>query len=98
MAYHEILRRLASSLQTRLPRQFIVSLRPDHPHLLDSPDIIVGGRGILSALFVPKVGELRNPEILLARLIGSRLAFPRNVRCFLVIEPLQSEDFSAAIS
>ena len=98
MPYNDTLRRLVSTLERRLPKEFIVSVRPDHPHLLESPDIIVGGRGVLSAIFVPKARELQNPEILLARLIGSRLAFPSEIRCFLTATPLIADDFSLAVS
>ncbi|MEX0805796.1 MAG: hypothetical protein WD688_21125 [Candidatus Binatia bacterium] len=98
MAYQEALRRVLSSIERRLSKDFIVSSRPDHPHLFDTPDIIVGGRGILSAVFVPKARELKNPEMLLARLIATRLAFPSNTRCFFITIPLLTDEFSATVT
>lgn len=69
---------LSQYLTRRLSGDSVVVAFPDHPHLLASPDILVGGRGRLAALFVIRqntsFGHLR------ARLIAARLALPSHTR------------------
>jgi len=78
---------LVKQLSRELENQFVVADRPDHPFLLMQPDVIVGGLGLLTALFIPSASELTSPQKLLARLTLSRLALPAHTKCLLIIDP-----------
>ena len=69
-----------------LSDKFRVTVRPDHPFLLNGPDLLVGGDGFLCACFihVSKAGD--HPTDLLVRLATSRLALPSHTFCVLVTD------------
>ena len=50
---------VAKALQERLPKDSVIALHPDLPYLFVGPDILVGAKGLLYALFVPTAAELR---------------------------------------
>ncbi len=81
---------LVKQLRTQLENEFVVIDRPDHPFLLIQPDVIVGGKGLLTALFFPSAHELSSPQKLLARLILSRLGLPAHAKCVLMIDSKKS--------
>jgi hypothetical protein len=59
-----------------LSEEYEVIVRPDHPFLLDPPDLMVLSPAGLTAAFVLKASERRFPDDLLARLVAARLALP----------------------
>ena len=76
---------LASFLKRELPAGFVVSEKPDHPHLFAMPDIIIGGHGLLVGVYVPKKSEVRYPDDLLARFTACRLGLPSHTRNILLL-------------
>ena len=70
----------------------IVAVEPDHPLLFSGPDVLVGGNGRVVTFFLPKVRELRNPDLLLARLAVARLALPATMRAALLIGSFEGAD------
>jgi hypothetical protein len=65
---------LSRRLTRELGRDFVVVPRPDHPELSSGPDVLVGGRGRLTAVF--RIGRTTASRLLDARVIAARLAFP----------------------
>src|SRR2546422_965963 len=72
-------------LASLFPRDYVVAQNPDHPSLVDGPDIVAGSRGHLVAIFAPKVREFQNARHLRDRLILSRLAMPEHTRYVLAV-------------
>jgi hypothetical protein len=78
-------RRVIKSITRQLARRHeLVVESPDHPTLLDGPDILVADRGSLAAIFVLKRSEYRSRPAVLDRLLATRLAFPEGTSCLLV--------------
>jgi len=65
---------------------FVVVANPDHPLLMRSADVLIGGSSLMTAAFLPTSEERSDPKKLSARLILNRLALPNHTRCVLVIE------------
>lgn len=65
---------LSGKLTRELGGDFVVAPSPDHPELASGPDLLVGGRGRITAVF--RVGRYTSPRLLEARVIATRLAFP----------------------
>jgi hypothetical protein len=65
---------LSRKLTRELGGDFVVAPSPDHPELASGPDLLVGGRGRITAVF--RVGRYTSPRLLEARVIATRLAFP----------------------
>ncbi len=76
--------KLSSLLQRRLEQGFHIVPRPDHPVLLSAPDLIIGGFGKLSAIFL--VSKTANCSFLQARLTAARLALPPTTRMIAIHE------------
>ncbi len=74
---------LAKYIDRRVPADHLVVPFPDPPNMLLAPDILVGGDGRLSAIFVVQrntsMGTLR------ARLISARLLLPVHTRMLLFL-------------
>lgn len=81
MASQEFLKQIRS----QFGRRYTVATQPDHPYLLTGPDALIGGNGVLVAVFTPKAAERRTPEELLIRLTASRLALPGHAHCILMV-------------
>jgi hypothetical protein len=81
---------LGFSLQKNLPDFYVVP-RPDHPFLSTSPDLLVGGAGKLSAIFL--VSSATKKTSLRTRLIAARLALPINTRMIAIV----SQDLSGSL-
>ena len=79
-------RRSLAKLFQDLPTGFVAAVRPDHPLLFRAADILVGGLGLMTALFVPTAAERRNPSLLTTRFVLNRLALAPHTRHVLVIE------------
>jgi hypothetical protein len=75
---------LAKAAQKTLGSTFTVSIRPDFPHLIAAPDIVVGGKGRLVGFFIPSESEARDVTGLLVRLALCRLGLPVHLRCVFV--------------
>ncbi len=75
-------RQLENNLQRSLGSGYVVVAQPDHPLLLVGPDILIGGEGHTTAVFL--AGPTARPKMLRAKLIASRLALPTNTRTVLV--------------
>lgn len=81
-------RETASRMRERLPSAFATVLAPDHPLLLRGPDVLVGGEGVLTAVYIPGVVEReRSQDNLRTRYILSRLALPPHTRHVLAWSP-----------
>lgn len=65
---------------------YVVVASPDHPLLMRSADVLIGGSSLMTAAFLPTSEERSDPKKLSARLILNRLALPNHTRCVLVIE------------
>lgn len=93
--------KFVSQLHASLARQLYSAARPDLPHLLAGPDLLLAAPSSLVALFVAKAFERLTPDRLRARLILARLALPRHARCVIVLQPedergeLPLRDFNA---
>jgi hypothetical protein len=83
---YEQRRRLEKALTSALPKSYLMVSGPDHPLVLRSADLLVGGEGFLNAIFIPTAAERRRPSDLKGRLLLNRLALPPHTRCFLVWE------------
>jgi hypothetical protein len=80
-------RTIGRELIDRLPGSYVVVAAPDHPLLLEGPDVLIGGEGAAVALFIPKASERLNRESFLARVILSRLALPPKTSTVLISDP-----------
>jgi hypothetical protein len=63
---------------------FVVVPSPDHPELASGPDLLVGGRGRITAAF--RVARYTSPRLLEARVIAARLAFPAASTLVAIVE------------
>ena len=75
----------------KLRKSLTLVVGPDHPLLLNGPDILIASEGILTAVFIPHAHELKKPDYLLVRLGLSRLAYPPHMRCVLVVDKIREE-------
>lgn len=80
MQVREVVKALARQLEDGLT----VSISPDHPYLLQGPDVLAGGNGKMLAIFVMKTVEQRAPVHLMVRAVLSRLALPAHTIFVLV--------------
>lgn len=62
-----------------------MAVRPDHPHLFAGPDVLIGSRGVITALFLPSWRDGTNYRDLIARLTASKLALPAKTYFVLVL-------------
>jgi len=76
--------RLGREMRHSLGDRFLVVVRPSHPYLVAPPDFLIGGEGLLTAVFSPSANERRAPLLIRPRLVGARLALPENTRCILL--------------
>lgn len=65
---------ISNDLSRALGADFNVVPSPDHPELISAPDVIVGGRGRVTAMF--RVARSTRPRMLEARVVAARLALP----------------------
>jgi hypothetical protein len=89
-------RRLESTLRRELPDDYVIVSGPDHPLLLRAADLLVGGKGSLTAVFVPTAREKTDPDLLRARLTLNRLALARDARPVLIADP-EAGDLAGAM-
>jgi len=75
---------LARLLVRELGVDFIVVPNPDHPELISGPDVLIGGRGRLTATF--RVARSTSKSLLEARVVATRLALPAGANLVGVIE------------
>lgn len=59
------------NLHNRYPQSVIA---PENPFTIDNPDALIFNGRVLIGLFIPKVKEVNNPDLLLRRLYISRLS------------------------
>lgn len=86
-------RSVAGLLRSELSNEFVIVPSPDHPLLLDAPDIIAGGNGGLTNIFFPSSNEIRRPKLLENRLMLSRLALPTHARNVLILRSSDQIEF-----
>ena len=67
---------VARELGNEIPRPYLIVTAPDHPLLVEGPDLLIGGEGSLVAVCTPKASERTMPSSLAVRFILSRLALP----------------------
>lgn len=77
-------REVAAHLRRELDSGFIVVSAPDHPLVMRSVDVLVGGRTGLTAIVMPTAEEVRHPRIFRARIILNRLALPADAKIIFV--------------
>jgi hypothetical protein len=83
-------RTIERELRDELPSSYVIVAAPDHPLLIEGPDVLVGGEGNLVAVFTPKASERHSRERLSVRFVLSRLALPPQTRYVLLSEgPLE---------
>jgi len=68
--------KLATQLRRELGSDFVVVPVPDHPLVMRSVDVLVGGRSGLTAFMMPSAEERRRPMMLEARLTLNQVALP----------------------
>lgn len=85
-------------LQRELDSSYIVVPGPCHPLLIEGPDALVGGKGGMLAIFVPKAKERRRPDLLEVRFILSRLALPPSARHVLVLADARDDRITGKLS
>jgi hypothetical protein len=89
-------REIARYIERRVPSNHVVVPHPDHPNMLLGPDVIIGGDGRLSAIFV-----LRGNDSLMhlrAKLISARLILPLNTRMVLYLSSDRSLSYDLEVS
>lgn len=67
---------IASQFQRSLGGDYIVVASPDHPLVLRSADVLVGGPSGLTAVMIASSEELRRPKLFEARLTLNTMALP----------------------
>lgn len=85
---------LGRLLRGEIDNDYIVVTSPDHPLLLTGPDILIGGGGKLTAVYLANAQEVRQNWLLRARYTLARLALPATARHLFV----QSGDEDQSIS
>lgn len=75
---------LAKRVRSILPEDFVVVGSPDHPLVLRSVDILVGGRAGLTAVMMMTAAERKNVKAFVARWTLNRMALPPSTRFILV--------------
>lgn len=75
---------IAKSIQRTISSSFQVVSRPDHPLLLSGPDLLIGGEGKITAVFLIQKA-VRQPQ-LRARITASRLALPAETRILALVD------------
>lgn len=73
-----ITERIVKKLKARLPTNFRLAHRGDHPLLMESPELLVGGEGNLSCVVSDET--MKSADRLKAQLTLIRLALPENAR------------------
>lgn len=78
---------IAQRMRQSLGSDYLVVSAPDHPLLLRSPDLIVGGQGHLLAIICATAREARQPDLARARLTLARAALPPETSFAFVATP-----------
>ncbi|WP_294202868.1 hypothetical protein [uncultured Sphingomonas sp.] len=73
---------------------YIVAILPDHPLLMDGPDLLIGGSGGLTAIFFLKRSERGDRPDFERRFALSRFALPEGTRSVFVIRSEADEKFA----
>ena len=72
-------------LRDELPSSYVIVAAPDHPLLIEGPDVLVGGEGnLVELVFTPKAIERHSRERLSVRFVLSLLALPPQTRYVLL--------------
>jgi hypothetical protein len=90
-------RTIDGHLKRSLPSEFIVVNTPDHPFLLRSVDVLVGGKAGLTAIMAPTLAEKSSPRSFRSRFLLNKVALPPNTR-FVLVATLGSEAIQAEMS
>jgi hypothetical protein len=75
---------IAEKLEERLGRDYTVIASPDHPELISGPDVLVGGRGRITAIF--RIARSTPRRLLEARVVATRLALPAGATLLAIVE------------
>ena len=78
---------LARRLRQQLGGDFVVVAAPDHPLVMRSVDVLVGGRSGLTAFVTPSAEERRQPALLGARVTLNKVALPPETQFVYVARP-----------
>lgn len=63
-----------------------VVIRPSNIYTIDNPDVLFIAGGNLFALFIPTEAEIQNVDLLVRRIMVSRLAYVENMKTLLLSE------------
>ena len=63
-----------------------VVFQPSNVYTIDNPDILFVANGNLFGLFIPSKSEIRNVDLLIRRIMVSRLAYVENMKVLLLLE------------
>ena len=74
-------------LTNRFDRDISFVVQPDHPYLLEGPDILAALNGNICGVFFIKYGEYNNISRLLSRMALTRLALPDHAKMFFINDP-----------
>ena len=84
MAQSSLYKKISENVKKKIGKNFIVSYMPDHPLIMDAPEILIGGEGRLTCLVTDS--ELKSIDKLRSKLMLCRLALPENARIILSTE------------
>jgi hypothetical protein len=60
---NSVLRRMvARELGDEIPSSYLIVTAPDHPLLVEGPDLLIGGEGNLVAVFMPNASDRKMPS------------------------------------
>ena len=94
---------LARRLRQQLGGEFVVVPAPDHPLVLRSVDVLVGGRSGLTAFVMASAEERHRPELLQGRVTLNKVALPPETQFVYVaeagdIQPVARSRYSEELS
>ncbi|MHA0328835.1 hypothetical protein [Sphingomonas melonis] len=105
MTVREQRKAIARRMKRELGSDYVVVSSPDHPLLLRSPDVLIGGKGRLLAVMCGTAREIRQPRLARARLTLARAAMPSDTAfAFVVVRSSEhlaqelSADIDAVVS
>ena len=61
-------------------------IRPSNVYTIDNPDVLLIASGNLFGLFIPTKSEIQNVDLLVRRIMVSRLAYTENMKTLLLSE------------
>jgi hypothetical protein len=79
------MKEIFTKIKNQFNSNYLIVDNPDHPYTVFSPDVLIGYAGNLLGLFFLRKDELLFIDKLLTRLSHSRLVYPTNLKCILMV-------------